>query len=56
MNRKTKLNKALKDEKMRSLDESLMLVERLKKMRAVGATPKNVGINSYILKIFSKKV
>ena len=43
-------NEMMLDEKMRLLDESLMLIERLKKMKAVGATPRSVGIDPHILK------
>ena len=45
-----RLYDVLIEEKMRLLDESLMLIERLKKMRAVGATPKSIGINPHMLK------
>ncbi|MFH0732209.1 MAG: hypothetical protein V2A72_04740 [Candidatus Omnitrophota bacterium] len=44
-------NEILVEEKMRLLDESLMLIERLKKMRAVGASPRFVGIDPHILKV-----
>jgi len=37
-------------EKMRLLDESLMLIERLKKMRAIGATPRAIGIDPHMLR------
>ena len=43
-------NDILIKEKLRLLDESLMLIERLKKMRAIGARPKSIGINPHILK------
>ncbi len=39
------------DEKMKLLGDSLTLLERLKKMRAVGATPRDIGIDPRILKI-----
>ncbi|GEM_PF-5862514 len=38
------------EEKMRLLDESLMLIERLKKMRSIGARPRDVGINPHLLR------
>ena len=40
----------LVEEKMRLLEESLMLIERLKKMRSIGAKPKDVGINPHLLR------
>jgi len=46
-----KSNSVLRDERMRLLDESLMLIERLKKMRAVNANPKYVGIDPHILRV-----
>ena len=45
-----KINGLLIQEKIRLLDESLMLIERLKKMRALGAKPKAIGINPNILR------
>lgn len=39
----------LREEKLRLLDESLMLIERLKKMQALGATAKSIGINPHII-------
>ena len=45
-----RLYEVLIDEKMRLLDESFMLIERLKKMRAVGATPRLIGIDPHMLR------
>ena len=45
-----KYNDSLIQEKIRLLDESLMLIERLKKMRALGASPRAIGINPNILR------
>ena len=42
--------KVLVEEKMRLLEESLQIIERLKKMRALDARPKSIGINPYVLK------
>lgn len=44
-----KHNDQLIQEKLRLLDESLRLIERLKKMRAVGARPRSIGIDPHIL-------
>ncbi len=39
------------EEKLRLLDESLRLIERLKKMRSIGARPKSIGIDPHILRV-----
>lgn len=39
------------EEKLRLLDESLRLIERLKKMRAIGARPRSIGIDPHILRV-----
>ena len=36
-------------EKRRLLGEGLFLIERLKKMRSIGATPRSIGIDPHIL-------
>lgn len=47
---KKRCQNILIEEKMRLLNESLMIIERLKKMRAIGARPGWIGIDPHILK------
>lgn len=47
---KNRYDDVLIEEKLRLLDESLRIIERLKKMRALGAKPKSIGINPNILR------